>query len=136
MSLLFHDEKPVLGKEYADGEVILREGEQGDCLYVILEGRVEVLVDDGSATPFRLAVMEKDAFFGEMAMFADFPRVATVRALGPVRVMSVDKRGFLRWLGEDPSFSLRIMVKMAERIRLLLAEVVRLRGVLRDQAGP
>ncbi|MBF0127081.1 MAG: cyclic nucleotide-binding domain-containing protein [Magnetococcales bacterium] len=131
--MLFNDAKPALGREFADGEVIIREGETGDCLYVILEGRVEVLVDDGSETPFRLGVLEKESFFGEIAMFADFPRVATVRALGDVRVLSVDKRGFLRWLGEDPSFSLRIMLKMAERIRVLVAEVVRLRTALRDR---
>lgn len=131
--MLFNAEKPVLGKAFADGEIIIREGEYEDCLYVVLEGRVEVMVDDGGQTPFCLGVLEKDSFFGEMVMFSDHPRVASVRALGPVRVLSVDKRGFLQWLAEDPSFSVRIMVKMAERIRILIAEVIRLRKALRDR---
>ncbi|MEO5333111.1 MAG: cyclic nucleotide-binding domain-containing protein [Magnetococcus sp. YQC-5] len=131
--MLFNHEKPMIGKEFEDGEAIIREGEPGECLYVILEGRVEVLVDNESNDPFRLGVMEKDSFFGEMALFADAPRVATVRALGPVRVMTVDKRGFLRWMAEDPSFSVRIMVKMAERIRTLIAEVIRLRKALQER---
>ncbi|MBF0427308.1 MAG: cyclic nucleotide-binding domain-containing protein [Magnetococcales bacterium] len=131
MLFKMHDEKPSLGLEFAHGEAIIREGEPGDCLYVILEGRAEVVVDDGSETPYVMAILERDSYFGEMSMFTDHPRVATVRALGPVRVMSVDKRGFLRWMGEDPSFSMRIMIKMAERIRSLIAEVVRLRTTLR-----
>ncbi|MBF0339807.1 MAG: cyclic nucleotide-binding domain-containing protein [Magnetococcales bacterium] len=131
--MLFDSEKPSLGREYAPGEVILREGETGDCLYVILEGQVEVVVDDGGEESYRLAVLEKDGFFGEMSLFSDLPRVATVRALGPVRVMTVDKRGLLRWLGDDPSLSMRIMLKMVERIRLLVSEVVRLRRALREQ---
>ncbi|GAB0058098.1 hypothetical protein SIID45300_02441 [Candidatus Magnetaquicoccaceae bacterium FCR-1] len=130
--MLFDSDKPSLGKEFAAGEVILREGEVGDSLYVILEGRVEVVVDDGGKEPHHLAILEKDAFFGEMSLFSDDPRVATIRALTPVRVMTVDKRGLLRWMGEDPSLSLRILLKMIERIRLLVAEVVRLRKTLRD----
>ncbi|MBF0461241.1 MAG: cyclic nucleotide-binding domain-containing protein [Magnetococcales bacterium] len=131
--MLFNGDKPMLGKEFADGETITWAGESGDCLYVILEGRAEVLVDDGSDAPFRSSILEKDSFFGEMFMFSEGPRVATVRALGPVRVMSIDKHGFLQWLAEDPSFSMRIMAKMAERIRTLSAEVVRLRTVLRTR---
>ncbi|MBF0192619.1 MAG: cyclic nucleotide-binding domain-containing protein [Magnetococcales bacterium] len=131
--MLFDSEKPSLGREFADGEVILREGDVGDCLYVILEGQAEVVVDDGGEEPLRLAVLEKDGFFGEMSLFSDYPRVATVRALGPVRVMTVDKRGLLRWLGDDPTLSLRILLKMVERIRLLVAEVIRLRKALRER---
>lgn len=130
--MLFDSEKPMIGKEFEDGDVILREGEIGDCLYVILEGRVEVVVDDGGEEPFRLAILEKDGFFGEMSLFSDLPRVATVRALGRVRVMTVDKRGLLRWLGDDPGLSLRIMLKMVDRIRLLVAEVVYMRKKMRD----
>ncbi|MBF0627501.1 MAG: cyclic nucleotide-binding domain-containing protein [Magnetococcales bacterium] len=130
--MLFDSEKPSLGREYADGEVILREGEISDCMYVILEGRVEVVVDDGGLQPFHLAVLGKDDFFGEMSLFSDLPRVATVRSLGGVRVMSVDKRGLLRWLGDDPSLSMRIMLKMVDRIRLLISEVVCLRKKLRE----
>ncbi|MBF0212245.1 MAG: cyclic nucleotide-binding domain-containing protein [Magnetococcales bacterium] len=133
--MLFDSEKPALGREFADGEVILHEGSVGDCLYVILEGRVEVVVDDGGPEPLRLAVLEKDGFFGEMSLFSDLPRVASVRALGRVRVMSVDKRGLLRWLGDDPTLSMRILLKMVERIRLLVSEVVRLRKALREQQG-
>ncbi|MBF0164709.1 MAG: cyclic nucleotide-binding domain-containing protein [Magnetococcales bacterium] len=132
MTVLFDSDKPSLGKEFAAGEVILREGEIGESLYVILEGRVEVVVDDGGTEPHHLATLEKDAFFGEMSLFSDYPRVATIRALTPVRVMTVDKRGLMRWMGEDPSLSLRILLKMIERIRLLVAEVVRLRKTLRD----
>ena len=58
----------ALGKEDDDGEVIVRQGERGDRMYVIQAGRVEVIREDGGqVTP--LAVLEKGDVFGEMALF-------------------------------------------------------------------
>ena len=79
----------VLGKIYQDGEVIVRQGEVGDCMYVIQEGQVEVVTDE-DGTEVRLAVLGEREFFGEMSIFDREVRMATVRALGPVRVLTVD----------------------------------------------
>jgi CRP/FNR family transcriptional regulator, cyclic AMP receptor protein len=125
--MLFQANKSALGKKYADGEVIIRQGEEAECMYVILEGEVEVILDEGSEDPLQLAVLREDEVFGELALFDDTDRIATVRAMGEVRVLSVDKKGFLQWVGEEPSFTLRILMKMASRTRTLINEVVRLR---------
>ncbi|HZD10938.1 MAG TPA: cyclic nucleotide-binding domain-containing protein [Candidatus Binatia bacterium] len=57
-----------LGKVYVDGEDIVRQGEKGDALYVILEGEVEVVVRQGT-TSRRLAILGEGDFFGEMEIF-------------------------------------------------------------------
>lgn len=117
----------ALGKVYLDGEVIVRQGEVGDCMYVIQEGQVEVVVEkDGNE--LRLNVLDAGQFFGEMAIVEREARVATVRALGAARVLTVDKKSFLSRVHKDPSLAFRIMETMSRRIRELDAEVTRLRG--------
>jgi CRP-like cAMP-binding protein len=84
-------ETGALGKIYQDGEIIIRLGEVGDCMFVIQEGRVEVLAErDGQE--ILIAVREGGDFFGEMAILERDVRSATVRALGEVRVLTVDKK--------------------------------------------
>ena len=112
------DRPSPLGKMYRDGEVIVREGETGECMYVIQEGQVEVLLEKGGKQE-RLAVMGEGDFFGEMALIEREVRSATVRALGNVRVLTVDKATFLRRIHEDPSLAYRILQKMSHRIREL-----------------
>ncbi|MBN1476130.1 cyclic nucleotide-binding domain-containing protein [Candidatus Sumerlaeota bacterium] len=117
----------ALGREYQDGETIVRQREAGDCMFVIQEGQVEVL-GEREGEEVRLAVLDKSDFFGEMALFERDVRSATVRALGPARVLTLDRRTFLRRIQEDPSLAFRILEKMSNRIRELNAEVVRLRS--------
>jgi CRP-like cAMP-binding protein len=115
-----------LGIEYLDGEVIIRQGELGDCMYVIQEGQVEVIMElDDNRT--RLAIRKQGDFFGEMAIFEREVRMATVRSLGRARVLTVDKKNFLRRIHEDPSLVYRLVQSMSARIRELSEEVSRLR---------
>jgi CRP-like cAMP-binding protein len=117
----------ALGKVYQDGEIIVRQGEVGDCMYVIQEGQVEVVLEkDGEEV--RLAVRGEGEFFGEMAIFEREVRMATVRALGQARVLTIDKKNFLRRIHEDPSLAYRIVQTMSHRIRELSAEVAQLKG--------
>lgn len=111
-------ESEALGKKYADGEVIVRQGEVGDCMYVIQAGKVEVYQREGDKE-LRLAVLSEGDVFGEMALFEREVRCATLRALGEVRVLTVDKKTFLRRVHEDPSLAFSILQKMSRRIREL-----------------
>lgn len=117
----------ALGKVYQDGEVIVGQGDVGDSMCVIQEGEAEVVVERHGAEE-RLAVLGAGDFFGEMAIFESEVRMATVRAVGEARVLTVDKRSFLRRIHEDPSLAYRMVQTMSRRLRDLAAEVVRLRG--------
>lgn len=121
-----------LGRVYPDGEVIVRQGEPGDCMYVVQQGSVEV-VHETESGPHVLATLGKGEFFGEMVIFDRSPRSATVRARGDVRLLTVDKGTFLRRISEDPSLAFRIVRRMSQRIRELNAEVAALkRGAASD----
>ena len=120
-------ENGALGKVYQDSQVIVRQGEAGDCMYVIQEGRVAVIQEkDGREVP--LALLGKGDFFGEMALFSHEVRSSTVRAQGMVRVLTVDKKTFMRRVHEDPSLAFRIVQQMSQRIREMDAELARIKG--------
>lgn len=120
-------EKSGLGKLYADGEVVIRQGDVGENMYVIQEGKVRITMSrDGVETQLR--VMGKGEFFGEMALFDREVRSATVRADGPARILTVDRHSLLRRIQEDPSLAFRIIETMSGRLRELSSEIADLRN--------
>ena len=104
-----------LGMMYRDGEVICRQGELADCMYVIQEGQVEIL-HRRKEKEFCLAVLERGDFFGEVALLDQRTRLATARAIGDACVLSIEKRTFLERIHEDASFAMTIIRKMSHRI--------------------
>ena len=109
----------VLGKVYSDGEVIVRQGELGDCMYVVEHGRVELLRRQADQE-YCVAVLESGDFFGERAVFEKEARAtATARSLGGAIVLKVEKRTFLQRVHEDPSFVFTLLRKMSWRIQQL-----------------
>lgn len=116
-----------LGGTYQPGDVVVREGESDDRMFVIQKGRVEVVSDrDGSET--RLAVLGEGDFFGEMALFEHSTRAATVRVLEPARILTIDKRTFLRRVQKDPSLAFNLVKAMSARLRRLDDELARVKA--------
>ncbi len=108
----------ALGKRYRDGEVIIRQGEPGDCMYVVQAGQVEV-VQHTEQGEQHLAYLQAGDFFGEMAEFERQVRSATVRAAGEAKVLKVDKKTLLRRIKEDPLLAVNLLQTMSHRIREL-----------------
>ena len=119
-------ESGELGKIYKDTQIIVKQGEPGECMYVIQDGLVEV-VSETDRGEVLLALRGKGDFFGEMAVFDRGVRSATVRAIGEARVLTIDKKNFLRRVHEDPSLSFHLVQIMSARIRNLSDEVTLLR---------
>jgi CRP/FNR family cyclic AMP-dependent transcriptional regulator len=118
----------MLGRWLKDGQVICRQGELGDCLYIVERGQVELMRRDGS-TEFCLRVLEAGDIWGEGGLLErDHMRTATARAIGDVCVLTIEKRMFLDRVHEDPSFALKIMRKISRRIRELEDALMRTAG--------
>lgn len=124
----------ALGRVYAAGDTIVRQGEVGDCMFVVLHGTVEVLRSEGGRT-VRIAELGPGEMFGEMALCEKQPRSATVRAKDEVRALTVDRRTFLRRVQEDPSLAFNVLRALSSRIRALDAEVAKLRERLASVDG-
>jgi CRP-like cAMP-binding protein len=116
-----------LGKLYQDREIVFRQGEVGNCMFVIQSGQVEIFREEaGREVCLRLAGANE--FFGEMALVDHATRSASVRAVGRAKILTVDKRTFLRRVHEDPSLAYRIMEGMSHEIRRLAEELARLKA--------
>jgi hypothetical protein len=108
--------KGVLGKQYKDGDVIYRQGEPGDCMYLIQEGKARVLRREGNKE-LCIAELGENDFFGELAVFEKENRSFTVRAVGDVSVSTLQRDSLLKAIHQDPSLAYRLIQQMAYRIR-------------------
>lgn len=121
-----------LGKIYEPGEIIIRQGEIGKHMYVIQTGKVEIflLKDDQE---LKLAELGKGEIFGEMSIFENEVRSASVRAMTKARLLTVDKKNFLRRVHSDPTLAYKLVQKLSHRIREMNEEVGKLRNKLNEQ---
>lgn len=117
-------------ERYADGEIIVREGEMGREMYVIQRGAVEVVKSLGGRTVV-LATLQRGSFFGEMSLLESLPRNATVRAKGETQLLVIEPGGLLLKIRRDPTFAFEMMQHMSRRIRDLDEQLVQ---VLREAA--
>ena len=108
----------VLGRVYEDGEAIVTQGEVGNCMYVVQQGSVQVTRETGDQE-VPLAMVHEGGFFGEMALFGEDLRTATVRARGQTTVLTVDQHTLLRQITENPSLAFHLIREMAARLRHL-----------------
>lgn len=108
--------KGELGKVFVDGEVIVAEGDMGDCMFVVQAGSVEV-VRTFDGVEQRIGMLHGGDFFGEMALFDKTVRSATVRAAGEARVLTVDKRTLLKRISENPLLAVNLLRSMSAKLR-------------------
>jgi CRP-like cAMP-binding protein len=108
-------------RTYDVDESIFEDGQPGAALFLILDGKVAVEVFRETSTT-RLAVLQKGAFFGEMALLDETPRSATARALEPTRTLALyrnDLNGLVHRDAKTACQIYRLLAgMMAERLRL------------------
>jgi diguanylate cyclase (GGDEF)-like protein len=101
---------------FEDGESIVEIGEPGRSLFVVISGQVQV-VYPARTSDFELARLGPGEFFGEMALLNDMPRSATVRSLGPVEALVLDKAEFRQLALDRPRVALALLEALSVRIR-------------------
>jgi hypothetical protein len=117
----FREEKATdtgLGKLYQDGELIIKQGDSGNCMYVIRSGKVDVIIEENGQET-HLTTLQDGDFFGEMALFEKEKRSTSVKAKGQVQIITIDKKTLLKRIKEDPTLAFRLLEKMSFRLREL-----------------
>jgi CRP-like cAMP-binding protein len=109
-------ENKTLGTSYSPGEIIIKKGTSGNCLYVIQQGSVEV-IDEKNGVEIKIAELSEPDFFGEMGLFEKDVRSCTVKALGEVKILTVDKKNFYKAIQQDATLAYRLLEKMSNRLR-------------------
>ena len=100
---------------FAAGQELFHQGDQGDAMYVILDGVADVLIDSPSG-PITIAELKKNNFVGEMALLGGVPRTATIKAREPLSTLKISKDMFYRLVAEVPQMAIEIMRELAHRV--------------------
>ncbi len=108
--------------EYGPGQAIVKQGEQGDTLYLVSRGEVGVRIRVEGASDREVARLGRGALFGEMSVLTGDPRTATVVALGDAALLAVDRDAFERILGAEPELAQKLADVITRR-RMALDQV-------------
>ncbi|MGK4005780.1 Crp/Fnr family transcriptional regulator [Sorangium sp. So ce1036] len=103
------------GREYVPGDVLFREGESGDVMFVIQSGAVRVSKSVAGEDKV-LAVLGPGEFVGEMAILNGKPRNATATVVEPSRCLVVEARTLQAMLQRNSEIALRLIKKLAKRL--------------------
>lgn len=117
-----------------EGDVVFKEGEQGNCMYKILQGSAAVYANYGRTDEILLGKLRKGDYFGEMAMLEACPRSATVVTLeNDTRLMVIGYNNLLDFLRSNGELeTLELMAHMGRRLRALTMEYTEVRRALRE----
>jgi CRP-like cAMP-binding protein len=101
----------------ARSEELFAEGDQGDRLYVILEGKIKLGRTSGDGRENLLAILGPGEMFGELSLFDPGPRTAAATSVGDSRLIGLGHDALEPWLVEHPEVSLKLLNALARRLR-------------------
>lgn len=101
--------------DYAANEIMLRQGEASDSALLITQGEADVFVDTAQGT-VQLGRSSSGALIGEIGVFADLPRTASVRARTMVEALKISRDDMLQIGGDNPAFLRAVLKQLGERI--------------------
>jgi CRP/FNR family transcriptional regulator, cyclic AMP receptor protein len=107
----------VTRKSVPRSTTILAGGDSTDSLYIVLSGRLKVLMSDADGKEVILSILGPGEFFGEMGLLDDSPRSASVVAIEPCELLSIAKRDFKKCLAENFEMSMAVMRGLVRRLR-------------------
>jgi CRP-like cAMP-binding protein len=107
---------------YGSGEVIVREGDDPDAVYVVLSGKVEV-TRKGADGPIRVATLADGAIVGELSVLCDSLRTASIVAIDDVWMLKIEKSVFLDMMMHSPQLAMAVNRELARRLEGMLAAV-------------
>jgi CRP/FNR family transcriptional regulator, cyclic AMP receptor protein len=104
-------------RRFSTGQVIFREGDQSDTCYVVAGGHARALREHGDGRTIALARFGPGDIFGELAMFDDESRSATVEALDDLHALAILGHDMRRLLREHPEIAVKLVIALGRRLR-------------------
>jgi CRP/FNR family transcriptional regulator len=104
-------------RRFEPGQAVFREGDSSDTCYIVREGHARAIRTHGDGRTITLATFGPGDIFGELAMFEDERRSATVEAIEPTSVVAVLGPDMRRLLGEHPGIATRLVIALGRRLR-------------------
>jgi len=107
----------VTRKSTPRSTTIMAGGDPTDSLYIVLSGRLKVMMSDSEGKEVILAILGPGEIFGEMGLIDDEPRSATVISIEPCELLSISKRDFKKCLQENFEMTMAVMRGLVKRLR-------------------
>ena len=107
----------VARKSVSRSTTVMAGGDATDSLYIVLSGRLKVMMSDSEGKEVILAILGPGEFFGEMGLIDDSPRSASVVAMESCELLSVAKRDFKKCLAENFEMAMAVMRGLVRRLR-------------------
>jgi CRP/FNR family cyclic AMP-dependent transcriptional regulator len=104
-------------KAYPRNTTIIAAGDPTDALYIVISGRLKVMMSDDEGREVILAILGSGEFFGEMGLIDDAPRSATVIAIEPCELLTINKVDFKKCLAENFDIAVAVMKGLVKRLR-------------------
>ena len=99
------------------GTVVVTEGDRTDFLYVVISGRLKVMMGEANGKEVILGILGPGEFFGEMGLIDDGPRSASVVAIEPCELLLLTRRDFKRCMAESYETAMAVMRVLVRRLR-------------------
>jgi len=107
----------VTRRNYPRGAMIIGAGDETDSLYVVISGRLKVMMSDDEGREVILSMLGPNEYFGEMGLIDDSTRSASVISLEPCELLVLSKRDFRKCLSENFEMALTVMRGLVKRLR-------------------
>jgi CRP/FNR family transcriptional regulator, cyclic AMP receptor protein len=107
----------VSRKRFSRGAAIIAAGDSTDSLYVVISGRLKVMISDDEGREVILSMLGPNEYFGEMGLIDDHPRSASVVCVEPCEVLALSKRDFKKCLEDNFEMTVTVMRGLVKRLR-------------------
>ncbi len=121
-------------RTFAVDEAIVREGEKGVGMYIILAGQVQILQAGADGASLKLAALGPGDFFGEQALLDESPRTASAIAVEPCQAIGFFRPDLLELIEQNPRLGLKVVMRLSQMISFRLRQTNRLLKEARDRA--
>lgn len=99
------------------GGVLFKEGDGGEHVYVIVDGKLKLGTSSGDGRENLLLILGPGEMFGELSLFDPGPRTSTATAVTDAKLLSLSNAKLIPWLRENPDVSLQLLARLAQRLR-------------------
>jgi len=127
-------EKLIHKRQYSINEDIFREKDPGGGMYIVMDGSVSIVKNQGGSTEKTLATLENGDFFGEIALLDESPRTATAISLEETSILGFYRTDLYELVERRPKLAIKIIVNLArvvsERLRYSNANAQQLRETI------
>ena len=107
----------MVSVKIAKGSVLFAEGDVGDHLYVVVEGKLKLGTSSSDGRENLLSILGPGEMFGELSLFDPGPRTSSATAVTDAKLLSLGQEKLLPWLEENPKVSLQLLARLAQRLR-------------------